>query len=68
MKILVHVTMTHLEERARCTEDLDDSNQGDHEDTGQSNQPANHVGPLRIHVVVVSEGLVAQQAEDDDKL
>lgn len=59
---------THLPESAGGYDDLDDGHERDHEYAGKSNQPANHVGPLGVNVILVCQRLIAHQTEHYDEL
>lgn len=62
-------TSTYLSEGALGPEELVEDTDGDAEHGGQSQAPAQHLTPPRVHVhVVVGQRLVVHQVEEEDAL
>lgn len=62
-------TSTYLSESALCPEELVEDTDGDAEHGGQSQAPAQHLAPPRVHVhIVVGQRLVVHQMEEEDAL
>lgn len=60
---------SHLEQRPLCLPQLDEDPEGDAEHGGQRHEPAYAIAPGGVGVdVVILEGLVLDQKEDEDAL
>lgn len=60
--------LAHLQEGAGRRCQFINGRPWNHKDAGTSDDPAQHVGPHRVHVLLVCERLVAHQPIDDDEL
>jgi len=54
--------------RVSCTDDLDDSNERNHEDDNSEHQPADAVRPVWVDVVTETDRRVIDQCKHDEEL